>query len=122
MIITSSFYTFIVGAHAFGWALVARQARNERIVDLCQFVRAFIFAPFALAGSTLLLFMVGALVWGVLLPNIIKISEIFAIMIGACVILGVLGYFVITPAVKKAKGIAKPFSEKICVVLYRSKK
>lgn len=116
------FYTFLVAAHAVGWCLVAHHVRSKGIIDLCQFVRMFIYAPFVLAIA---MFCAGALILLIVeavIPHILSILFGVAVIIGSCVILGLLGYFVVTPAIKKAHGIVKPFSEKICIVLYRSTK
>ena len=116
------FYTFLVGAHAVGWCLVSQRARKEGLVDLCQFVRAFIFAPFVFALGVMFTIIVWMMVWKVIVPNIGAILIAIAIVFGACAVLGAIGYFVIAPSVKKAYGVALPFSEKICIILYKSAK
>jgi len=61
------------------------------------------------------------MVGNVILPNFWKIVTGVTFIVGACSIMGLVGYFGVRPAVKKAYGVAKPFSDKICVVLYRKK-
>lgn len=122
IIAAGSFYTFLCGSHAVGWALVAQQARSRKFVDLCQFVRAFIIAPFVFVGAVFLITGMGFLIWKVLIPNILTVLLVIATIVGSCVILGGLGFLVISPAIKKVYGVAKPFSERICIVLYRSTK
>lgn len=121
MIHTQIFYNFLCSAHAVGWCLVAQRAMKKGMVDLCQFLRAFLFAPFALVFSMLMFLLVGRLIRFIIIPNFINFSLGVLTVVGSVVIMGGVGYFGIAPAVKKAHGIVKPFSEKICIVLYRTK-
>lgn len=121
MIIPSCFYTFLCGSHAMGWAIVARRAREERFVDLCQFVRSFIFAPFIFAFAILVIAGGYYFTKDILIPNALHIVLGLSVVVGTVLILTALGYFAVAPAIKKAYGIAKPFSEKICIVMYKQK-
>lgn len=118
----NEFLIFLVGAHAGGWFLVARRVQKHGFIDLCQFVREFIYSPFILSFFLALVTMWMLLFWKCIIPNFLSILTALAIIFGTVCILGALGYFVISPAVKKVHGIAKPFSEKLCIVLYRAKK
>ena len=105
---------YLVCSYALGWAMVGLLARRNGIVDLCQFVQQFFWAPLVLALIFIIL--------EAILPNIWRIAEALGIVLGACIILGVFGVFVLKPTVGKIYGVAKPFSEKICVVMYREEK
>lgn len=110
----------LVCSYATGWAMVSVHAKVKQRIDLCQFVRAFILSPFVFAPGAFITLILGELGW-------IIISHIGTVLLwsaGAGVvtlILALLGIFVAAPIVKKAHGVAKPFTDKICIVLYRKK-
>lgn len=113
------FWAYLFCSYCVGWALVAQRARIKGVVDLCQFVRAFLLAPVVLSFTIVTGFLTFKFVANVVIPNFLTFLIVIAIGGGSIVILGLTGYFVVKPAVMKAYGVAKPFSEKICIVLYR---
>ena len=115
------FLSYILASYAVGWSLIALKARQDGVVDLCHFVRRFIFAPILTVGIALVCIIVYCFVRYMFLPHF---QAILAGLAGAA--LGVLffvllGNYVVVPAVKKSYGIVQPFTSKICVVLYRKK-
>lgn len=115
MKLTYDFFTaFLLCSYATGWVIIGHTANKTGKVDLCQFVRSFLFAPFLFVFGVI----VSTLAITIIVPNILYILEFVTLLVVTCTVLGVAGYFVVTPAVKKAYGVAKPFSDKICIVLY----
>lgn len=110
---------FAISSYATGWCLVGYRAARKGIVDLCQFVRAFFFAPFITAIAMGLTLALGTIAIDVIVPNMLKFLAVMGTIVGVFAALWATGYFVVKPSVKKAYGIAKPFSEKICIVMYK---
>lgn len=114
----NSFLMFLLCSYAVGWAGVALRAKFTGMVDLCQFVQTFIIAPFALTLVGAGVFALLTLLWKCIIPNIIPSLIVVAFIATTVGIMFLSGRYVVVPAVKKAYGVAKPFSEKICIVLY----
>lgn len=109
------FLQFLLCSYCVGWCMVGYHARKRGIVDLCQFVQFFIVAPLVTIISGVLL----RVFWIAVLPNFWFILKCVASLIASGVVLGITGQFIVKPAVKKFHGVAKPFSDKICIVLYK---
>lgn len=116
-----SIWQLLICSYATGWVMIALQAKQKGMVDLCQFVRWFALSPFIFILIALISTRFGYWLWTVIIPNIMKILYGIILAAGAVSIFFGLGYFAVMPAVKKAYGIAKPFSDKICIVLYKKK-
>lgn len=119
MYTTHAIMAFALSSYATGWVLVIRRARKRGMVDLCQFIRAFIFAPFVAAAAMLLsvsVFRMG--IAAARFPHWIEVAITFSVIVGTILAATLIGLFAIKPAIGKAYGVAKPFSEKICIVLY----
>lgn len=115
-----SLTSFLLCSYAVGWMLVARHAMKRWSLNVCQFVQKFIFSPFlvvAAGGIGFLLLIFGI----VIIINFLIIVKCLLILITTLAILGAVGHFVIVPAANKITGATKPFSDKICITLYKRK-
>ena len=68
------FLTFLLCSYAVGWCINGFVAREKRMLDLCQFVRSFLMAPFALCLILVLLFLTYQFVVAVLIPHWEEVS------------------------------------------------
>lgn len=118
ILVSANLPWFLLCSYCIGWVLALRRAKEYEMLDLCQFIRGFIYSPFiliCLAGCGILAFMFFAVV----IHFISTILTVSALLILSCLGLGIVGNFIVVPTVKKAYGVARPFSSKICIVLYR---
>lgn len=129
MVITAhmiSFLTsYLVCSYAVALVLIAHKALRTEVVDLCDLVRRIIYAPFVtvIVGffSFVIVGVIWLLVWELIIPNIFTIIKFLLMIIGGLVLFTAFSMYVISPAVKKSYGVVKPFSSKICIVLYKKK-
>jgi len=112
--------TFLLCSYSIGWANIGRKAIKYGVIDLCDLVRTFMFSPFITAVATPFLSLGMAFTYLLILNIWIAIKVVLTVVVGI-VIFGLIGNYAVMPAVKKSYGIVKPFSSKICVVLYRKK-
>lgn len=117
-----SFLTsFVVSSYATALVLIALKAKHEGILDLCAMIRCIMLSPFVTFASGVFLSILSFIVMGIILPNILAIIKWMTILIAGAAIITLLGNFVVAPIVKKSYGITKPFTSKICIVLWKRK-
>lgn len=117
---TNDFLTFLLCSYAIGWSINGLFAIKNRMLDLCQFVQLFLIAPFVF-GLIIPMLVTIYLVAKVLIPHWQIILLAATCIIGTADIAFFICRYAVVPAVKRAYGVAKPFSEKICIVLHRKK-
>jgi hypothetical protein len=117
----NTFLTFLLCSYAVGWCINGFVARMKRMLDLCQFVRSFLYAPFFLCLIAVFLFLAYQFVVGMLIPHWPVVLLGTTCVAGSAFIIKIIAEYAVVPAVKKTYGVAKPFSEKICIVMYRKK-
>jgi hypothetical protein len=115
----NAFITFLLCSYCMGWCINGLFAIDNQRLDLCQFLRSFVLAPFAVCATFVLLFTGFQLFIKILIPNCWISLIVITSVIGAALILKLIGQYAVAPAVKKMYGVAKPFSERLCIVLYR---
>lgn len=112
--------SFLVSSYGVALVLVAIAALLDGVVDLCGLVKMLIISP-------IITFIAGALLCGgigliiIIFQNILFVLKIILFFVTAVSVFALVSNYVIAPSVKKVVGITKPFSENICVVLYRKK-
>src|SRR5690606_25612441 len=97
--------------------LVAYKAYKEGYLDLCDFVRRFIFAPFVLVAISFLGYTYLLIVL-LIIPNFLAIiGGVLGFAVAVALVM-FTGIYIVTPAVKKSYGVVEPFTSKLCVVMY----
>lgn len=113
------FLSLLFTSYAVGWILNGLLARSRGTLDLCQFVQSFILSPLVLFIIICISFLSEQFIIKVFIPHWKEMLILFISAVGVGTIIFLTARYAVVPAVKKTYGIAKPFSEKICIILYK---
>ena len=113
--------SFLLCSYSIGWIINGLRARHNGYLDICSFIQSFIFSPFVCAVLCIIAWIIIYGIIPALIANFFGVLKFIGIIVVSLCIFIFGGKYVVAPAVGKAYGVVKPFSEKICVVIYRKK-